>query len=97
MAKNILKPIDNLMKESIRGILFSQETAEKLKDSFLKLSKLKGFESLLEIMKILNELATAENKTLLSSYSIEAEMFAENDKMKVIHDYTHKNFDQKLR
>ncbi|UOU99137.1 AraC family transcriptional regulator [Chryseobacterium daecheongense] len=96
MEKNILKPIHNLIKESIRGILFSQETAEKLKDSFLNLSKMSSFESFIEIMKILNELATAENKTLLSSYSIELETFVDNDKMKTVHDFVHKNFENKI-
>ncbi|ROH95872.1 AraC family transcriptional regulator [Chryseobacterium daecheongense] len=96
MEKNILKPIHNLIKESIRGILFSQETAEKLKDSFLNLSKMSSFESFIEIMKILNELAIAENKTLLSSYSIELETFVDNDKMKTVHDFVHKNFENKI-
>lgn len=96
MQKNILKPINNLMKDSIRGILFSTETAEKLKDSFLNLSKMSSFESFIEIMKILNELAIAEDKTLLSSYSIELETFADNDKMKIIHDFVHKNFENKI-
>ncbi|WP_316931317.1 AraC family ligand binding domain-containing protein [Chryseobacterium sp. P1-3] len=92
MEKNILKPINNLMKDSIRGILFSTETAEKLKDSFLNLSKMNSFESFIEIMKILNELAVAEDKKFLSSYSIELETFADNDKMKIVHDFVHKKF-----
>lgn len=97
MKKNLLKPIDNLIKESIKGILFSQETAEKLKNSLLNLSKTKGFDSFIEIMKILNELANAENKTLLSSYSIEHETFADRDSMKVVHDFVHKNFGNKIK
>lgn len=96
MDKNILKPISRLIKSSIRGVLFSQETAEKLKDSFLNLSKLSGFESFIEIMRILNELAIAENTRLLSSYSIEPETFEGSDKMKIVHDYIHKNFERKI-
>ncbi|MDH6251828.1 AraC-like DNA-binding protein [Chryseobacterium sp. H1D6B] len=96
MQKNILKPISSLINGSIRGILFSQETAEKLKESFLNLSKMNSFESFIEIMKILNELATAENKTLLSSYSIELETFVDSDKMKTVHDFVHKNFENKI-
>ncbi|WP_317127047.1 helix-turn-helix domain-containing protein [Chryseobacterium carnipullorum] len=84
------------MKDSIRGILFSQETAEKVKESFLNLSKMNSFESFIEIMKILNELAIAEDKTVLSSYSIELETFADNDRMKIVHDFVHKNFENKI-
>ncbi|UZT96562.1 AraC family transcriptional regulator [Chryseobacterium fluminis] len=96
MDKNILKPISKLMKDSIRGILFSVETAEKLKHSFFNLSKMNSFDSFIEIMRILNELAIAEDKTILSSYSIELETFADNDKMKIVHDFVHKNFENKI-
>ncbi len=55
-----------------------------------------SFESFIEIMKILNELAVAEDKVLLSSYSIDSETFDDNDKMKVIHDFVHKHFENKI-
>ena len=96
MTKNILKPISLLINDSIKGILFSRETAEKLKDDFINLHKMDSFESFITVMKILNELAIAEEKTLLSSYSIEGESFEENDKMKIIYDYLHKNFENKI-
>lgn len=97
MDKNILKPINKLIHDSIRGILFSKETTEKLKEPLLKLAKMNGFESFVTIMNILNELAVSENKRYLSSYSIEAETFGEHDKMKIIHDYVHKNFENKIK
>jgi len=96
MKRRIMKPIDNLVKNSIRGILFSTETAEKLKENFMNLSKLKGFEAFMEMMNILHELAIAENTTILSSYSIEQETFLDNDSMKVVHDYVHNNFEKKI-
>lgn len=96
MEKNILKPINKLIKESIRGILFTQETAEKLMPSFLNLSKMNSFESFIEIMKILNELAIAEDKIFLSSYSVELESFYDTDKMKIVHDFVHHNFSDKI-
>ncbi len=96
MKRRLLKPIDDLIKNSIRGILFSQETIEKLKERFLNLSKLKGFESFMEVLYILNELANDPNKTYLSSYSIELETFDDHDSMKVIHDYVHNNYDKRI-
>ncbi len=96
MNKKILKPIDKLAKESVRGILFSKETAEKLLPSFVNLSKMSSFESLIEIMKILNELALCTDKTFLSSYSINLETFDDNDKMKIVHDFAHQNFGDKI-
>ncbi|WP_419869685.1 AraC family transcriptional regulator [Chryseobacterium sp. CT-SW4] len=96
MKRRIMKPIDDLVKSSIRGVLFSKETAEKLKERFLNISKLKGFELFMEMMHILHELATAEDTTILSSYSVEQETFVDNDSMKVIHDYVHTNFERKI-
>lgn len=96
MKRRLLQPISNLVHQSIRGILFSRETAEKLKDRFLNFSNLKGFESFIEMMSLLNELAESENKTILSSYSIEHETFMDNDHMKQIHDYVHKNYNRKI-
>ena len=96
MKRRIMKPIDDLVKNSIRGILFSKDTAENLKERFLNISKLKGFELFMEMMHILNELAIAEDTTILSSYSVEQETFVDNDSMKVIHDYVHTNFDRKI-
>lgn len=96
MKRRIMKPIEDLVQRSIRGILFSRETAEKLKDSFLKLSKLKGFEVFMEMMHILHELSIAGDTTILSSYSIEQETFLDNDAMKVVYDYIHHNFEKKI-
>ena len=65
-----MKPINDLVKLSIRGVLFSKETAQQLKDNFLGLSKKNSIEAFMEMMFILHELAIAEDKTILSSYFI---------------------------
>ncbi len=96
MKRRIMKPINDLVKLSIRGVLFSKETAQRLKDNFLGLSKKNSFEAFMEMMFILHELAIAEDKTILSSYSIEQETFVDNDSMKVVHDYVHNNFEKKI-
>nr|WP_314495924.1 AraC family transcriptional regulator [uncultured Chryseobacterium sp.] len=96
MSRKIMRSIDELLQKSIRGILFSHETAEKLKDRFFNLSKMEGFETFLEMLYILHELSIAENTTILSSYSIEHETFADTDSMKLIHDFVHNNFDKKI-
>ena len=96
LKKRLMKPINDMMKESIRGIMFSEATIEKVKDKLLSLSTVTGFESFITMMEILNELAISENKTHLSSYSIENETFVDNDDMKLVYDYIHKNFDKKI-
>lgn len=96
LKKRLMKPINDMMKESIRGIMFSEETIEKVKDKVMSLTKISGFESFMVMMEILNELAVSENKTHLSSYSIDNETFVDQDDMKLVYDYIHKNFDKKI-
>lgn len=96
LKKRLMKPIQDMIKESIRGIMFSQETIEKVQEQIISLKKLNGFESFMAVMNILNELATSNNQTYLSSYSIDTETFVDHDDMKLIYDYLHKNFEKKI-
>lgn len=96
LKKRLLKPINDMYRESIRGILFSEEVAEKVKEPLMSLTKVSGFESFSLMMNILNELATSTNQTHLSSYSIDNETFVDEDDMKLIYDYLHSNFERKV-
>ncbi|AYO56872.1 AraC family transcriptional regulator [Chryseobacterium sp. 6424] len=96
LKKRLLKPINDMYRESIRGILFSEEVAEKVKEPLMSLTKVSGFESFSLMMNILNELATSTNQTHLSSYSIDNETFVDEDDMNLIYDYLHSNFERKV-
>ena len=96
LKKRLMKPINDMIVNSIRGIMFSRPTIEKVQGKLVKLSHATGFESFITMMEILNELAVSENQTYLSSYSIDHENFVDKDDMKLIYDYVHQNFAEKI-
>lgn len=69
LEKNQLNLMRNLLEKAQRGILFSAETTRKVAPRILNLGKKKGFESMLELMTILNELSLAKDISILSNAS----------------------------
>ncbi len=66
LRRNQLSFLRNMFNKSRRGILFSAETAEALAPRILALEKKQGFDSVLELMRILHELSLARNTRMLS-------------------------------
>ncbi len=77
LKKNQMNLIRNLMEKSQRGILFSPEITRLLSDRILNLGKKKGFDSILELMSILNELSQSKNMVVLSNST-----FSNHDQLK---------------
>jgi AraC-like DNA-binding protein len=67
LKKNQLNLIRILLEKSQRGVLFSQEITRQLSERILTLIKKKGFDSILELMSLLNELSQSKDMTVLSN------------------------------
>lgn len=67
LRRNQLTFIRNMLEKSLRGILFSFETAQLLSNRLLRLDKKDGFESVLELMSILHELSLSRHTRILSN------------------------------
>ena len=67
LRRNQLSFIRTMLENSLRGILFSYETASLLAYRILRLNKKDGFDSLFELMSILNELSTSRHTRILSN------------------------------
>jgi AraC-like DNA-binding protein len=67
MRRNQFSMIKNLLDRSARGILFSQETAMNLNKRIESLISLTGFDSMLELLSILNDLSLSRNMRVLSA------------------------------
>jgi AraC-like DNA-binding protein len=67
LKKNQLILIRNMLEKSQRGILFSPEITRLLSDRIVNLIKKKGFDSILELMSLMNELSQSQNMTVLSN------------------------------
>ena len=96
LSRRIMNPIKEMFNRSIHGILFSKETAETLMPRLVKISKLDGMDYFLEIISILYDLANSRNQRLLSTYTVDYDVFEDYDKMKLIYEYVQKNFAEKI-
>ncbi len=81
LQKNQLIFIRNMLKKSVRGILFSQETIKQLEPRIFRLRKKQGFDSVLELMSILHDLSISRDYTILSDTSFnDEEIFSYNSR-----------------
>lgn len=96
LSRKIMTPIKDMFNRSIHGILFSKKTAEELSSRIIKISKLDGMDYFLEIVSILYDLANSRNQRLLSTFTVDNDIFEDYDKMKLIYEYVQKNFSEKI-
>ncbi len=66
LQKNQLSFIRNMLRKSVRGILFSQDTIRQLEPRIYALPKKQGFDSVLELMSILHDLSISRDYLILS-------------------------------
>jgi AraC-like DNA-binding protein len=67
LNKKFVLPLRNLFEKSKRGILFSKDTIESVRERIIKLSEAEGFDSFLIFISILYDLSISRNQTLLAS------------------------------
>ena len=67
LEKRLFKNIKALLYESRRGIVFSRETQDKVKEKILTLIKIQGFQTVLSFFSILYELSVSDRRILTSN------------------------------
>jgi len=67
LEKRLFSNIKNLLIESQRGLAFSEKTQVEIKEKILKLTKMQGFQTVLEFLSILNELSVSDRRVLVSN------------------------------
>lgn len=69
LRKNQLIFIRNMFEQSKKGILFSQDTIDRVKSRIIDLRKKQGFDSVLELLSILHDLSISRDIRTLSNSS----------------------------
>jgi AraC-like DNA-binding protein len=93
LRRNQLNFVRNLVERSKRGILFSQETAEAVKDRIIGLSKKNGFDSVLELLSILHDLSISRNMKTLSDAIFSNDHFNYNSRrIEKVFDYMNSHY-----
>ena len=91
--------IKNLLKDSQRGLKFTKETFKTIAEKMLNLGSYKGFEAVIEFLKILHILSVSKDKKYLSSEGfISIKNDEKGDRVNKMYDYILTHFsDPSLR
>jgi AraC-like DNA-binding protein len=93
LYRNQLVHIKNMFENSQRGILFSRETAHRLADRIINLSRYSGFESAMELFSLLYDLSISKNNVMMSDPGYLCEDGSnQSEKVERIFDYLNNNY-----
>ncbi len=97
LRRNQVVFIKSLLEKAGRGISFPRETVALLEPRIRKLSKLTGFDSLLELFSILHDLSLTRGIHLLSneSFAVEKPSFI-NRRVELVYDYIRSNYHKQI-
>jgi len=96
LARRIMMPIKEMFNRANHGILFSKKTGTELGERLSRISKRDGMDYFLEIISILHDMANSRNQRLLSTFTVDSDVFEDDDKMKLIYEYIQKKFSDKI-
>ncbi|MCU0324443.1 MAG: AraC family transcriptional regulator [Spirosomaceae bacterium] len=97
LKRNQMYSIRTLFEKSTRGILFSRETTETISTKIIELTKKQGFDSVLELISILHDLAISRNMKGLSNSSFNDEKISMNSRrLEKAFEYMHNNFEREI-
>lgn len=96
LARRIMKPIKDMFDRSAHGILFSEKITEEVKHKILKLSKIDSIDYFLELISLLQDLATSRNQRLLSSYTPNNKSFENSEKIQIIYEHVQENYQNRI-
>lgn len=67
LEKRLFSQIRELLYESQRGVCFPEKTKLEIKDKILRLTKMQGFQTVLEFLSILHELSISDRSVLMAN------------------------------
>jgi AraC-like DNA-binding protein len=97
LNRKLATPLKELIERSKRGIAFSQETIAMVGPKLLKLSDSQDFDSLLNFLSILHDLAIAKNsKPLASPLYADHYSFPKSRRIEKVNAFIKENLDRKI-
>jgi len=98
LHRNQMGQIRIMFERSLRGILFSRETAEAIMPRLYELTEKHGFDSVLDLMSILHDLSTSRNMRTLSDSTFQPmETISYNSRrVETVMAYLNKNFEKEI-
>lgn len=97
LKRNQLSFVKSMLERSQRGILFSPETVQALKERLLLMDKKTGFDSVLELLSVLHDLSMSRNMRVLSDSSFSDEKFNYNSsRIDKVFEYMNNNYNKQV-
>jgi AraC-like DNA-binding protein len=98
LEKNIMHPIKTLFENSIRGILFSQETIKSVENTILSMSHTQGFDSFLKLQSLLYDLALSRDQTFLTHMAFARKNdFHSSQRIEIIYRFLKDNYQRRIK
>jgi AraC-like DNA-binding protein len=93
LSRNQMNFVKSMLDRSLRGITFSPQVIDKVKDRLLELDKKNGFLSVLELLTILHHLSVAPDTRTLSEWSFSSDKLNSNSRrVQKVFDYLNSNY-----
>jgi AraC-like DNA-binding protein len=97
LQRKQLLPIRKMLQNASRGILFSKETTDSLKEKICQLSTLQGFDSVLAFLYLLHHLSMDSSDTLLASSNYKnSEIVADNERLEKTLSFIKNNYEKNI-
>jgi AraC-like DNA-binding protein/quercetin dioxygenase-like cupin family protein len=98
LSRNMLQPINDMLKRSRMGIHFSHEATINMVPRIKRLTEARGFDSLLDFLSILYDLSISRNQTALSSPSyVDLYDTSKSRRISMVNDYLCENLHNPIR
>lgn len=93
-----MHPIELFLRDSIRGYVFTDPLREKIMQDMLAFQGLSGFEKILHLLRLLNELAHTPHKRPITSLGYRNNhKMSETERMQKVHNYLLQHFRDSIR
>ena len=97
LRRNQMAFIRNLFERSARGVLFSEETAQRMTPRIIEITQHQGFDSVLDLISILHDLSISRNSKILSDPTFNnSEISFNSRRIEKVHEYMNQHFDKPI-
>lgn len=97
LARNMMKPIRDMLANASKGILFSEKITRQIAPELKKLSKKNGIEAFIDLVSVLHILSVSEEQKLLSTGIINTSDFTNSDRIKKVFEHIEHNYQEKIK
>ncbi|MBL7965354.1 MAG: helix-turn-helix domain-containing protein [Prolixibacteraceae bacterium] len=97
LARNMMKPIREMLGNSSKGILFSEITTRQISPRLNSLSQKNGPEAFAELISVLDILALSDNQKLLCTSTSNSFDYQNNDRLCKICAFIETNYQEKIK